>query len=426
MLVRRAGGDLNQTGLLAPNRRGRSTLLALSFVFGLACGEADAPRAIDERTSSIVYGTDDRRELYEEPVEIRELARNAVLGLIPKARITNLSSGEVRLKVTPLGAVYDLCTDELFREQPTAADCTGVLIDDDLVLTAGHCFEEVPCTDYLYAFDYYYRSKEQLESLRAGAIYGCRKLVAREISSRNGRQLDYAVVQLDRPVPDRKPVSVRSAAAEQDEPLVVIGMGSGLPIKVDSGARVIQPRSYERDYFMLEADTFEGSSGSAILDKKGGLLGVLVRGGEDYVNSPTADCKQVNRLPMAQVMDLPGGVLVHEEATYANSARDGLCASGFPSQRLCDVAPACGDTFCTSGETRSTCAEDCDPCIDGRCGARGSVRYTPDEEVKQTSGSGRAKRRGCALSQQPTAPVGADLALLGLLGVWFARRRRSR
>jgi hypothetical protein len=396
-------------------------------MLGCSAAAPSGPAELAERDDAIVYGDDDRRDLYEAPSDLRELGRNAIVGLVPKARLQRAPTGEVRLSVVALGVAYDLCEDERFREQPTAADCTGVLIDDDLVLTAGHCFEDLDCSDYNFVFDYFYRAPGQLEPIGAGDVYSCRKLVAREMSARNGREIDYAVAQLDRPARERRPLALRTQLAPAGEPLLVLGMGSGLPLKIDDGARVVEPRATLRDYFMLEADTFEGSSGSAVLDASGALLGILVRGGTDYVPGPTGRCKQVNWLERAVVADLPGGELAHEEATYALNARDGLCQSGFPSRRLCDIEPSCGDTFCSADESRASCPEDCDPCAGVDCGARGSVRATALNVVKQGSGEGRAAHDGCALG--PSGSIsGAGLvsALAALLGIRRRRRAFSR
>lgn len=395
----------------------------LTLFLGLwACAPDGSSPSVGERSESIVYGDDDRREVYEVEGPERDIARASVVALIPKPRIQRPASGELRLTAPTLKAAYDLCDDQRFLDQPTAADCTGVLIDDDLVLTAAHCFESGDCSTYFYAFDYFYRGPKQLERIGSNDLYTCQRIVAQEMSERNGRLIDYAVVQLDRPVADRKPIAIRDSVGKLEEPLTVLGMTSGLPLKVDSAAHLIAERAGTRDYFMLEADTFEGSSGSAIVDAQGALLGILVRGGLDYVLSSDADCQVVNTLPRALVVDLPDGQLAHEEGTYALNGRDGVCAKGFPSQRLCGVAPVCGDGFCSLREDRESCPDDCDPCGDGACGARGTLRSTQADQVKQMMGSGRAKSAGgCAVGGAAGATSEAAVLVLAL---GFARRRR--
>ncbi|PTL84207.1 hypothetical protein DAT35_12305 [Vitiosangium sp. GDMCC 1.1324] len=54
-----------------------------------------------------------------------------------------------------LGTAYNLCTSQRFRDDPTAAFCSGTRIDDDLVLTAGHCVTSAnDCTNTRFVFNY--------------------------------------------------------------------------------------------------------------------------------------------------------------------------------------------------------------------------------------------------------------------------------
>ena len=405
----------------------------LAFGLSLVCcaGEPDGDLGGDlaENEQSIVYGADDRRDVYDDSqTPLRAIARTAVVALVPKGRLQRPATGEILFSATPLSSTYQLCKGQRFADQPTLADCTGVLIDSDLIVTAGHCVEKQECTDFHYVFDYFYRASGELEPVSANDVYGCRALVSQEISDRNGRQIDYAVIQLDRAVSGRTPLKLRSTAAADAEPLTVIGTGSGLPIKIDRGARVIAAREGERDYFMLEADTFEGSSGSAVVDREGALLGILVRGGTDYVEQEGQDCQIVNALDAATPGTLADGKLGHEEATYLTRAVEGACSKGFPSPTLCGRAGSCGDDFCSTSETRESCPRDCDSCAKGVCGARGDLRFAASASVKQSPGSGRAgDGSGCSLSPSARGQPAQSSSLLVLLALaaWRLRHRQT-
>jgi hypothetical protein len=411
---------------------------ALGFLLGLvSCAAEPSSQRGDEPEDglssidqSIVYGDDDRRDVYDDPqAALRSIARTSIVALIPKSRIQRPATGEVQLNATTLGVGYQLCKGERFYEQPIAADCTGVLIDSDLVLTAGHCVQETKCSDYHYVFDYFYRAQGELEPISSNDLYACREIVWQEISDRNGRQIDYALIQLDRPASGRTPLKIRTTPANDDEPLAVIGTGSGLPIKIDRGGRVVTARATERDYFSLEADTFEGSSGSAIVDRDGALLGILVRGGNDYVDKEGADCQVVNHVARALPGTTESGDLAHEEATYATAAIDGLCRQHFPSPTLCNLPGTCGDNFCSASETRASCPGDCDPCKSGACGARGDLAFSAGASVKQSPGSGRAGAgSGCSLSRAPghTSRAWELVATLVLCMLVALRSKRAR
>jgi hypothetical protein len=208
------------------------------------------------------------------------------------------------------------------------------------------------------------------------------------------------------------------------EPLTVLGTGSGLPIKIDSAARVIDVRAAEADFFSVESDTFEGSSGSGVFDADNQLLGVLVRGGTDYLEDKQRGCLAVNRREQAVVGEADGD-LGHEEATYVSHAVKRLCDQGFPSQAICAIDVRCGDGICSGSESRADCAIDCDPCDAGVCRARADVRFSAGSAVKQIRRPRADSSGGCALGAGPLRARTTSAALL-MLAVWLRARRLSR
>jgi hypothetical protein len=143
--------------------------------------------------------------------------------------------------------------------------------------------------------------------------------------------------------------------------LTIIGFGSGIPAKIDTGGRVVSPRERLLDFFNATTDSFGGNSGSGVFDGSGGeLVGILVRGDEDYVEQ--GGCFVVNELPDT-------GETGGEAVTYVRRALDALCGSGWPSARLCGAAGTCGDGTCSGDETSASCGSDCvaASCGDGVC-----------------------------------------------------------
>ncbi len=404
-----------------------------------AClGDPEPPESpqpqLGTQSAAIIYGEDDRREVYEHPDAMwRERAKSSSIALIQARNLQRPSSGRVSVSKLSLGELFDLCPGERFAEQPAAADCSAVLIDRDLVLTAGHCFEASEgCDSYAYVFDYFYASEGQLETLSAADVYGCRDFVIRRLSPQHSsQQMDFAIVQLDRPaLAPRQPALISNRRLTKGDPVISLGYTSGLPAKIDSGAQVIDPRSAAMDYFRLNSDTFAGSSGAGVFDREGALVGVLVRGGKDYVTSD-AGCSVAERVP-AEKDGSPW-----EQATYATRAIEALCATGWPSVALCGVEPSCGDGFCTMDEVAGSCPVDCasaacsrPPCT--KAGQPLLVAGSPadderDEQLTDGGADPKARRpEGCSIRRATTSEVSGFAQILLLLTAAHLCRRRAR
>jgi len=261
--------------------------LVLLLGLALGCGSSEEAFA-GELTASVVYGTDDRVEVFNHPnADLRRIAEESIVALIPAFRISREPNGTHSLFTESLKDLRGLCADELFGNQPTAASCSGVLIDDDLVLTAGHCIDaQTPCDAYAYVFNYHLDAPTRLAAIRDEDVYSCARVVSQRAPEGSNLTPDFAVIQLDRPVEGgQAPVSIRPATPlGQQESLAIIGFGSGLPAKIDSGGSVADPRADRLDFFVANVDAFQGHSGSATFDSEDRLAGILIGGRTpDYV-----------------------------------------------------------------------------------------------------------------------------------------------
>jgi hypothetical protein len=181
------------------------------------------------------------------------------------------------------------------------------------------------------------------------------------------------------------------------ERATVIGYPSGLPVKVDRGATILDAREAEADYLSLASDTFIGSSGSGVFNRQNELEAIVVRGGADYEYSPEADCYISRRIPELQALE--NG----EHASYVSPAVASLCESGWASNRLCHRSSWCGDGQCSVDEHTGSCRTDC-PALESL------ARVAPQEGG------------GCAVAR--TRSPSGRWALLVCAA--FARRRRCR
>ena len=233
--------------------------------------------------SQVIYGEDNRLDLYDVESDLYHNLAQSTAAMMFAADLTP-DSDSVRVRGVKLKDSFDfpLCSSERFKEQYTASYCTAFLVAPKLVATAGHCFlNKEECKVARFVFGYGLQEPAQdLTRVPAKDVYACKKILKLE-EIRQGQ--DYAVVELDRAVFDRKPLALRQEGQLQaGDELVIIGHPTGLPTKVAAGAQV--RTVVNSTHFVTNTDSYVGNSGSPIFNAKSGLVeGILVRGEGDYV-----------------------------------------------------------------------------------------------------------------------------------------------
>lgn len=256
--------------------------ITLGLMTGLAaCAPADrSPAGESGLASGVVYGSDDRRDLYQvsDPRLLRLAASTVAL---VKDGALNAQPGGFTLAGKNFGEEYGLCANEPFRDQQASAFCSGSLVGPDLILTAGHCIRTADdCASTSFVFGFAVTAPGATKtSFAANDVYHCGAIVAREEKSTGA---DYALIKLDRAVVGREPLEVRrQGEVSLGQGLVVIGHPSGLPSKIAGGGIVRGVAS--PDFFVSNLDTYGGNSGSAVFNADTGVIeGILVRGDTDF------------------------------------------------------------------------------------------------------------------------------------------------
>jgi V8-like Glu-specific endopeptidase len=237
-------------------------------------------------TAKGIYGSDNRKDWVDVQEESLQLWAKATVALVPKS----LGSTLTEILGQTLQDAFYVCKEEKFSQQPTFAFCSGFLVGKDTVVTAGHCIETVSdCQKTHFIFDYAIKDKEQnFPKILPQNIYNCKNIIRRESAGNR----DYAIIQLDRSVEDRKALPIRrQGAAPVNTPLVLIGHPSGLPSKIARGGRVT---GYSQ-FMVTNVDAFAGNSGSLVINEITGYAeGILVAGDGDYVASPQG-CNTVKK-----------------------------------------------------------------------------------------------------------------------------------
>ena len=308
----------------------RSALLTL-IVATLALGPNAVEAQVAGRTEAVVYGEDDRMDVYAHPdAGLRQLATDSIVALMSADDVSQELDGSWSLSpdVEDLETAFELCSTERFLDQPTAAFCSGTLVAPDVILTAGHCIEtQSDCEDTLFVFDYLYTSEGALAVLEDDDVYGCADLVAQGL----GNRIDYAYIRLDRPVVGHTPATIARDGLEaptritSGEAVSVLGFGSGLPLKIDNGGTVYRDTTRGGNFFETSTDTFGGNSGSGVFNASGELVGVLSSGLDDYERTIDG-CVRVVELPESD----GGEAIGHVDATLAR-----YCGRAGADENLC-------------------------------------------------------------------------------------------
>jgi len=259
----------------------------------------------------VIYGADNRKDIYAVTDLDAIAVAHAVCAVVDRSEITDNGDGTYTLATVPwtTQSGLPLCAGERFVGQLQLGFCTGFLVGPDLLATAGHCVSAADCAATAFVFGF-----EQIDSTTAPAtvvsadnVYFCSGVVNRVLSG----DYDHCILQLDRPVVGRDPLTIRrTGSVTNGDPLVVVGHGIVLPTKAADGANV-QNDNGAIPWFQANLDTYGGNSGSPVVNTDTWTVeGILVRGAPDFVNG--GGCMRSNVVPNS---GNPGTGLPFEEVS---------------------------------------------------------------------------------------------------------------
>ena len=245
----------------------------------------------------IIYGADNRIDLaMHKDATIRELGKSTLAQIHKEYYDVQRNNRQIKYKNFSYKD-YGACADEPYSSQPALADCTAFIISPDHILTAGHCVDQEACltNTYSWILDYAVDGAGKFNPLVSSEkVYSCQSIVKRAVT-RSG--FDYAIVELDRSITDRKPLKLNlnaSKRAIKGTELFTIGYPTGLPAKVADGAKVTRITPL---VFFADLDTYGGNSGSPVFNlKTKEVEGILVEGSKDFIESKKEDCFRSNRV----------------------------------------------------------------------------------------------------------------------------------
>lgn len=247
-------------------------------------------------TSKVIYGNDDRIDMYQESDPDILAWAASTCALVSASNLTDNGDGTFTLRTsnfTYLGRTP--CEGEPFATQPTAPFCSGFLAGENIIATAGHCVNSGNLPNVRFVFGFVMTdASNAVTLLNADQVYRGSAVLGYQ----NSGDFDYSVVQLDRVVtaPGACPLPIRrEGTVPLGTNIGVIGHPSGLPMKIAFGAQTVVKANSNTGYFIANLDTYGGNSGSPVLNATTGVVeGVLVRGERDY--NIVGSCFESNRI----------------------------------------------------------------------------------------------------------------------------------
>lgn len=278
--------------------RSRFVLLGV-LLYTAGCGFESAPKANYESgkdTVGVIYGEDSVKD-------VRSAIPNSTVSVafIPK------DSFEKFMKKEPVETVTDkvgFLEGIKWTNDPSLALCSGVLIAKDLVLTAGHCFENTGSCDDLNVVFGFESSPTVLETIKA---VGCKEVI-RDKDELIDSGLDYALVRLEKEV--NIPVaSIAKRDPDVGDEVYALGYPVGSPKKKADGKirRVIT----EPGLYNSNLDVYQGNSGSPVFSTKTHeLIGIISTGESDFEDSENSDDSDGTKVKHCTDDDCLGEIIV--------------------------------------------------------------------------------------------------------------------
>jgi hypothetical protein len=281
-------------------------------LLGWVVGCGSPPTEVARRSSELIYGNDDRIELFEAEPFIQNLGRSVIaLGL--RSEIVEAEPGALAVLSPPWLERAGLCEDERFAQQPSFAVCSGIAVATDLVLTAAHCTRTAALNDLAVVTGYAYQPSGDLALTENGRMHAVEAVLASDSF------WDYAWLQVEPGLLAMPSNHLSAADVVEGTRLLSINHGAGLPAKVDTGG-VAYPISAEE--LVTTLDSLGGGSGGPVFANGGDLVGLLVGGGPDYAATGS------------------GCVTVATSPDLADAANELVVSLRVPLNVLCVTAPA--------------------------------------------------------------------------------------
>lgn len=254
-----------------------------------------------------IYGENNIKEYYEVNSSLRKIA-NSVVALVHKDWLY-FDETDNRYHIVPTrdflfdklnNLIIQNKDETMFLNQKILSFCSGALVSDDLVLTAGHCISdqkidpETGKKNSIYYRDIYivFNWKKSTngnykDSFSKDEVFKVNRIIVRELKgdiSDINNYRDYALVELSKRALKYKPLPIERADGFliKGAPVFTIGYPAGMSVKITEpdAAKIGNVGDYG---FTANIDHFAGNSGSPVFNSyTKRITGILVSGDADF------------------------------------------------------------------------------------------------------------------------------------------------
>ncbi|MBE1299617.1 MAG: trypsin-like serine protease [Alteromonadaceae bacterium] len=194
------------------------------------------------------------------------------------------------------------CPEVLSYQSNQLGSCSGFMLDNTTLVTAGHCLldsvsdkglfnsrEHPSCRHSKWVFGYSDQSINEFGKvgISKADVYNCGRILV----AFNSERIDLAFIELERPRKFKNKFELSALIPKVGDILNAMGYPNGSPLKAVTGGAITKVEAMS---FKATLDMLGGNSGSPALNRNNKVAGMLVSGANDFVWDEERGCYQHN------------------------------------------------------------------------------------------------------------------------------------